>query len=101
VLHIAPLIVATKQLEAAPQKMSDPYGMMKSQTNKGQKMTNSEIQNLIADNILARYTPFAFNCECKGEMPECREAMENPYLYGVMDTLTRVSEYIRNFDPTL
>ena len=26
VLHIAPLIVATKQLEAAPQKMSDYYG---------------------------------------------------------------------------
>ena len=26
VLHIAPLIVATKQLEASPQKMSDYYG---------------------------------------------------------------------------
>lgn len=64
-------------------------------------MKNSEIQNLIADNILARYTPFAFSCECKGEHSECREAMENPYLYGVMDTLTRVSEYIKNFDPTL
>ena len=64
-------------------------------------MTNSEIQNLIAKNILARYTPFAFTCECEGEMPECQEAMDSPYLSGVMDTLLRVVEYIKDFDPTL
>ena len=63
-------------------------------------MTNSELQTLLATNILDRYTPFAFSCSCKGEHSECREAMENPYLYGVMDTLRRVSAYINDFDPT-
>lgn len=64
-------------------------------------MTNSELQELLAKNILDRYTPFAFDCECNGADYECQDALQNPYMYGVVDTLQRVVQYIQNFDPTL
>jgi len=53
-------------------------------------MTNAELAQIIRD----QFTPFAFTCSCNGEQPECREAMQNPYLYGVMDTVTRIANYI-------
>ena len=61
-------------------------------------MTNSELQNTLAKNILARYTPFAFACECKGTHPNCAEAMQDTYAYAQMDTVRRIAEYIKNFD---
>lgn len=64
---------------------------------KGTKMTEREI---LAQNILDRYLPFAFTCECNGEQPECASAMENPYLRGVADTVRRIHAYVLDFDPT-
>jgi hypothetical protein len=78
-------------------KMSDPYAMLDlSTTTKGQKMTNE----LLAQIILDRYTPFAFSCACGGKDWDCEQATNDPYLNGVMDTLRRVTEYIRNFEET-
>ena len=62
-------------------------------------MTNSELQEILAENILARYTPFAFKCECGGKDWDCEQATSDPYLNGVMDTLRRVYEYILEFNP--
>jgi len=74
--------------------MSDPYAILKTQTNKGQKMTNAEL----AQTILNRYTPLAFACACKGADWDCENAINDPYLNGVMDTLRRVAEYISNLE---
>ena len=61
-------------------------------------MTNTNIQELLAKNILDRYTPLAFSCACKGADWDCENAINDPYLNGVMDTLRRVTDYIKNFD---
>jgi len=63
-------------------------------------MTNSELQKTLAENILHRYTPLAFSCACKGTDWNCQEALDDPYLNGVMDTLRRIHEYILEFDPS-
>ena len=62
-------------------------------------MTNQELQEILASNILSRYTPLAFDCACKGADWDCENAISDPYLNGVMDTLRRVSEYILDFNP--
>jgi len=84
--------------------MSDTYAKLNTPTNKGQQMTNSELTNLelqkiLAENILHRYTPLAFSCACKGTDWNCENALNDPYLNGVMDTLRRVTEYILEFNP--
>jgi len=61
-------------------------------------MTNSELQNALAETILQRYTPLAFACACKGADWDCENAINDPYTNGVMDTLRRVTEYIREYD---
>jgi hypothetical protein len=79
--------------------MSDPYGKVKL-TNKRKVviMTNTNIQEILAKNILDRYTPFAFKCDCLGTHPECESAMQDTYAYAQMDTVRRIAEYIKNFD---
>lgn len=80
--------------------MSDPCAkMFTSPQRKAVIMTNSELQTLLVKNILARYTPFAFTCECDGADYDCQDVLENPYMNGIMDTLNRVAEYIDNFTP--
>ena len=61
-------------------------------------MTNEELQQTLAKNILARYTPLAFSCACGGKDWDCENALDDPYLNGVMDTLRRVTEYITEFN---
>ena len=63
-------------------------------------MTNSELQELLAKNILNRYTPLAFMCACKGADWDCQETLNDPYTNGVMDTVRRIAEYINDFDPS-
>jgi hypothetical protein len=53
-------------------------------------MTNAELAQIIFD----QFTPFAFTCECNGAMYECADAMQDPYMYGVMDTVRRIANYI-------
>jgi len=53
-------------------------------------MTNADLAQFIRDH----FTPFAFTCECNGAMYECQDAMENPYLVGVVDTVRRIADYI-------
>lgn len=74
--------------------MSDTYATIKIQTNKGQKMKNSEL----AQAILNRYTPLAFLCACKGTDPNCADAMSDTYTYAQMDTVRRIAEYISSLD---
>ena len=62
-------------------------------------MTNEELQTVLADNIMTRYMPFAFDCACGGADWDCEVAINDPYLNGVRDTLRRVNEYIREFYP--
>lgn len=64
-------------------------------------MTDTNIQEILAKNILARYTPFAFACECKGTHPACADAMQDTYAYAQMDTVRRIVEYIKDFDRNL
>jgi len=61
-------------------------------------MTNTNIQEILAKNILDRYTPFAFKCDCLGTHAECESAMQDTYAYAQMDTVRRIAEYIKNFD---
>ena len=80
--------------------MSDSNAkMFTSPQRKAVIMTNSELQTLLAKNILARYTPFAFTCVCGGADYDCQDAMEDPYMNGIMDTLNRVAKYINDFTP--
>ena len=62
-------------------------------------MTNEELQQLLADNIITRYSPLAFMCSCKGMDWSCEMAMNDPYTAGVMDTVRRIAEYVREFYP--
>lgn len=62
-------------------------------------MTNSELQTILYKNINARYTPFAFTCECGGKDWDCENALDDPYLNGVMDTVRRIAEYVLEFNP--
>jgi hypothetical protein len=64
-------------------------------------MTEPIDLNRLAEIVLERYTPFAFACECEGSHPDCHAALQNPYLYGVMDTIRRVSDYIKEYSPNL
>jgi hypothetical protein len=72
--------------------MSDPYAILKTQTNKGQKMTNEQL----AQRIIERYTPLAFACACKGTDPKCAEAMMDTFAYAQNDTVRRIALYISN-----
>ena len=53
-------------------------------------MNNADLAQIIRD----QFTPFAFSCECNGAHYDCQDALQNPYMYGVMDTVTRIANYI-------
>ena len=76
--------------------MSDPYAMLKAQTNKGQKMKNSQLSQLIQD----RFMPFAYTCECKGSHPDCAEAMRGSAMWAQADTVLRIALFIAKLDET-
>ena len=49
----------------------------------------------IADEITARFTPYAFTCECQGSHEDCASARKTPSVYIQMETVRRIAEYIR------
>jgi hypothetical protein len=53
-------------------------------------MSNADLAQIIRD----LFTPFAFSCECNGADYDCQDALQNAYMYGVMDTVTRIANYI-------
>jgi predicted NodU family carbamoyl transferase len=53
-------------------------------------MTNLNLAQIIRD----QFTPFAFTCECKGADYDCQDVLQNPYMCGVMDTVTRIANYL-------
>ena len=46
--------------------------------------------------IRARFTPWAFTCDCKGAEQSCADALQNPYLYGVVDTINNIIKLIES-----
>lgn len=82
------------------QKMSDLCAkMITSSQRKVVTMTN--IQELLAKNILDRYTPFAFTCECGGTHGTCSQSRQDVFTYAQYDTVRRIVDYIQNFNPDL
>lgn len=54
-------------------------------------MSNQEL----ADEITARFTPYAFTCDCDGVEADCASARKLPSVYIQMETVRRIAEYIR------
>jgi hypothetical protein len=59
-------------------------------------MTEINLQEL-SENILKRYTPFAFLCECNGQHSECASARIETYTQ--FDAVQRIAKYISEFNP--
>jgi hypothetical protein len=59
-------------------------------------MTEINLQEL-SENILKRYTPFAFLCECNGQHSEC--AIARIETYTQFDAVQRIAKYISEFNP--
>jgi hypothetical protein len=57
-------------------------------------MTNEEL----AQKIIDRFTPFAFLCECGGEVDDCATGREYPSLIVQNDTVARIARYIKSLD---
>jgi hypothetical protein len=53
-------------------------------------MSNQEL----ADEITARFTPYAFTCECEGTHKDCASARKVPSVYIQAETVRRIAEYI-------
>ena len=49
----------------------------------------------IADEITARFTPYAFICECQGSHEDCASARKTASVYIQMETVRRIAQYIR------
>jgi len=65
---------------------------------KGNTMNNKEI----ADLIKARFTPFAFTCDCKGTHPACYATTSgDTYAIAQNDTVTRIAAFIEGLEPVI
>jgi len=53
-------------------------------------MKNFNFAQIIRD----QFTPFAFTCECNGADYNCQDVLQDPYMRGVMDTVTRIANYL-------
>jgi len=73
--------------------MSDLYGKVKL-TNKGQKMKNSELAELIRN----RFSPFAFTCDCNGMHIECATAREDVASWVQYETTNRIAKFIESIE---
>jgi len=57
-------------------------------------MTNAEL----AQKITERFTPLAFQCECKGEHPECADTLNSASAWAQHDTVGRIVRFIENLE---
>jgi len=58
------------------------------------EMTNADL----AQKITERFTPLAFLCECKGEHPDCTEALNSASAWAQNDTVGRIVRFIKSLD---
>jgi hypothetical protein len=55
------------------------------------------MSNDLAEMIRARFTPFAFTCECKGTEPECFATRQNPSMMATHETIERIAKFIEDY----
>jgi hypothetical protein len=55
------------------------------------------MSNDLADMIRARFTPFAFTCECNGTEPECFATRRNPSMMATHETIERIAKFIEDY----
>ena len=55
------------------------------------------MSNDLADIIRARFTPFAFTCECQGTDPACFETRRNPTMIATHETIERIATFIEDY----
>lgn len=53
-------------------------------------MSNKEL----AQEIIKRFSPFAFTCECGGTDEDCADARTNPVLYNQYATVVRIAKWL-------
>lgn len=59
-------------------------------------MTNQKLLDLI-DQMVDRFTPLAFKCECNGTDPSCAKVVnEDRYAIGTVHTLENVKAFLLN-----
>ena len=55
------------------------------------------MSNDLADIIRARFTPFAFTCECEGTDPECFTTRRMPTMIATHETIERIATFIEDY----
>jgi hypothetical protein len=56
------------------------------------------MSNDLADMIRARFTPFAFTCECNGTHPDCyRTRTQDARAIATHQTIERVATFIEDY----
>ena len=55
------------------------------------------MSNDLADIIRARFTPFAFTCECEGTEPNCFTTRRMPTMIATYETLERIAAFIEDY----
>jgi len=51
----------------------------------------------LADIIRARFTPFAFTCDCNGTVDDCTTARKTPSVYIQAETVRRIATFIEDY----
>ena len=55
------------------------------------------MSNGLADIIRARFTPFAFTCECEGTDPACFTTRRMPTMIATHETIERIAAFIEDY----
>jgi len=55
------------------------------------------MSNDLAEMIRARFTPYAFTCECQGSHEDCASARKTPSVYIQMETVRRIAKFIEDY----
>ena len=55
------------------------------------------MSNDLADIIRARFTPFAFTCDCEGTEPECFTTRPMPTMIATHETIERIATFIEDY----
>ena len=55
------------------------------------------MSNDLADIIRARFTPFAFTCECEGTDPACFTTRRMPTMIATHETIERIAAFIEDY----
>ena len=55
------------------------------------------MSNDLADIIRARFTPFAFTCECEGTDPACFTTRRMPTMIATYETIERIATFIEDY----